>query len=74
MDKKWWQSNTIRLGLATVLGAIAAYLSGQMDAGSAAVLAVTGIIQALQREFSLQRTAGGDACSTGDVRPTETAK
>jgi hypothetical protein len=55
MGEKWWQSNTIRTGAATILGAIAAYLSGQMDAGSAVALAVTGIIQIVQRQCKLKQ-------------------
>jgi hypothetical protein len=55
MDKKWYQSNTIRLGAATVLSALAAYLSGQMDGGSALALGITGILQILQRERALKK-------------------
>lgn len=47
------QSNTVRLGLGTVLGGAAAYLSGQMDAGSAGVLVLTGLLQLLQRGVKL---------------------
>ena len=57
MTKKWWQSNTIRLGLATVLGALAAYLSGQLDPGGAAALVVTSLLQILQREWALKKEA-----------------
>lgn len=63
MDKKWWQSNTIRLGLATIAGAAAAYLSGQVDAGGAVGLALTGIMQILQRQYSLKKEAGPPAAS-----------
>lgn len=59
MNKKWWQSNTIRLGAATIVGAVAAYLSGQVDAGGAMALAVTGIVQILQREYSLKKAGPG---------------
>lgn len=55
MPEKWWKSNTIRMGAGTILGAIAAYLSGQMDAGSAVALAVTGILQILQRQHALKK-------------------
>jgi hypothetical protein len=55
MEKKWWQSNTIRLGLGTILGAVAAYLGGQMDLGGALALAVTGLVQVLQREYALKQ-------------------
>jgi hypothetical protein len=57
MPKRWWESNTIRLGLATILGAAAAYLSGQLDLAGAVSLAVTGLLQIVQRERSLQREA-----------------
>ena len=57
MEKKWWQSNTIRLGLATIAGAVAAYLSGQVDGVGAAMLAFTGLLQVLQREQSLKKAA-----------------
>ena len=55
MEKKWWQSNTIRLGLATIAGAAAAYLSNQVDEVGAAMMAFTGLLQVLQREKSLKK-------------------
>jgi Zn-dependent protease with chaperone function len=73
MNKRWWQSNTIRLGLATILGAAAAYLSGQVDATGAAALVVTSALQILQREFSLKKEAEA-APTLIDAGPPEALK
>jgi hypothetical protein len=53
---KYLQSNTVRLGAASILGAVAAYLSGQVDAGAAAALALTGVLQIVQRSIKLAQT------------------
>ena len=53
--KTFWQSNTVRLGLASVLGAVALYLSGQMDLMGAIALALSGVLQVIQREASLKK-------------------
>jgi hypothetical protein len=52
--KKWYQSNTIRLAAATILTAAAAWLSGQVDLAGALALALTGLLQLLQRGISLK--------------------
>ena len=58
MEKKWWQSKTIWVGLTTIAGAAAAYFSGQVDEVGAAMMAFTGILQVLQREKSLRKAPG----------------
>jgi hypothetical protein len=57
MEKKWWQSKTIWVGLTTIAGAAAAYFSGQVDAMGALMMAFTGIVQVLQREVALVKAA-----------------
>ncbi|MBW1991808.1 MAG: hypothetical protein JRI59_06780 [Deltaproteobacteria bacterium] len=48
--RPWWlESNTVRLGAATILGAVIAWLTGQETGLGAVVLALTGILQILQR-------------------------
>jgi hypothetical protein len=63
MDKKWWQSNTIRLALLTIVGAAGAYLSGQVDVGGAVALIITGILQIMQREYSLKKEPASPSAS-----------
>jgi len=53
--KKYLQSNTVRLGLAAILAGITAYLSGQVDAGGALLLVLTGVIQVIQRSIKLNK-------------------
>jgi hypothetical protein len=61
VDKKWYQSNTIRLALATIAGALAAYFSGELTGAGAAALLVSGILQIIQREYALKKVAGAPA-------------
>jgi hypothetical protein len=47
------KSNTVRGAVITVMGAGIAYLSGQVDWRGAALLALTGVYQIIQRGWKL---------------------
>ena len=46
MSKSWWQSNTIRVALAAILAAWAAYFSGEMEL-QPAIMATAGALLAI---------------------------
>jgi hypothetical protein len=53
--KEYLQSNTVRLALATILGAGIAYLNGQVDGAGAGLLILTGLLQLLQRTVKIRK-------------------
>lgn len=49
------KSKTIWIGVATVIvGAIYAYLKGDADPGGATIMIITGIVQIIQRTYTLK--------------------
>ncbi len=63
--KTMMQSNTIRVGVGQILAGAAGYLSGQMDEVAAGTLAVTGLIQIVQRLMSMKK----EAAATTESQP-----
>ncbi|MCX5888078.1 MAG: hypothetical protein NTY36_01335 [Deltaproteobacteria bacterium] len=55
MMNKYLQSNTVRVGLLSVLAATTAYLSGQVDAAGALLLVITAVAQIIQRTLKLNK-------------------
>jgi len=49
------KSKTIWIGVATVIvGALYAYLNGGADLGGAAIMIITGVVQIIQRTYTLK--------------------